>query len=75
MNPRYGLLWWLNTGGEGRAVPAAPGDMAAAQGALGRRVFVAPSLGIVAVRIGAQADRAGEPPFDREFWRLLAAAR
>ena len=79
LNPAYGLLWWLNgrpssTGPEaaGNAVlaPAAPEDMYAAQGALGRKLYVVPSLDLVVVRLGdAPAD-----DFNQRFWELLMAA-
>ncbi|MBL8174319.1 MAG: serine hydrolase [Bryobacterales bacterium] len=82
LNPSYGLLWWLNgqpvrragaRGGE-MLIPTAPKDAVAAQGALGRKVYVAKSLGLVAVRIGGEAQRKGEADFNTEFWRLLMAA-
>jgi CubicO group peptidase (beta-lactamase class C family) len=79
LNPAYGLLWWLNgrpprTGPEAPAraalAPAAPADLYAAQGALGRKVYVVPSLGLVVVRLGdAPAD-----DFNQRFWELLMAA-
>jgi CubicO group peptidase (beta-lactamase class C family) len=79
-NPSYGLLWWLNghpgpvkadgtRGGE--LVPSAPDDLFAAQGALGRKVYIVPSMELVVTRIGDQ------PPardFNTELWRLLMAA-
>jgi len=77
-NPAYGLLWWLN-GRPSRSgpaspdsvlAPAAPRDMAAAQGLLGRKVFVVPSLGLVVVRLGDAPD----DDFNRRFWELLMAA-
>ena len=78
LNPAYGVLWWLNgrpvilPTGSNRfpsLIPAAPADLVAALGALDRKVYVVPSLDLVAVRLG---DAAG-PGFDREFWsRLLA---
>ncbi len=81
-NPSYGLLWWLNghpvrrTGARESAtlIPTAPEDVVAAQGALGRKVYVAKSMNLVAVRIGGEAQQKGEPDFNREFWRLLMAA-
>lgn len=82
LNPAYGLLWWLNghpvlraTGARAPTlIASAPADLAAAQGALGRKVYVVKSLNLVAVRIGGNADEKGEPDFNREFWRLLMAA-
>lgn len=79
LNPAYGLLWWLNglplrTGSEssGRTVlvPAAPRDLFAAQGALGRRVYVVPSRGLVVVRLGDAPDE----DFNQRFWELLMQA-
>ena len=80
LNPAYGLLWWLNGKerfiaagrgpGSGPLVPTAPNDMVAALGALGRKCYVVPSLGLVVTRLG---DAPG-PAFDREFWRRLSAA-
>ena len=80
LNPAYGLLWWLNGkekflragrgSGSGSLVPTAPDDMVAAQGALGRKCYVVPSLGLVVTRLGDAPD----PGFDREFWRRLSAA-
>ncbi|MFN7939529.1 MAG: serine hydrolase [Bryobacteraceae bacterium] len=82
-NPSYGLLWWLNgqplarpgaRGGGEMLIPTAPKDLVAAQGALGRKVYVVKSLGLVAVRIGGNAQEKGEPDFNTEFWRLMMAA-
>ncbi len=50
--------------------PAAPGDMYAAQGALGRKVYVVPSLDLVVVRLGDSPDN----DFNQRFWELLMAA-
>jgi CubicO group peptidase (beta-lactamase class C family) len=79
LNPAYGYLWWLNgwplrsePGQAGHRVlaPAAPGDLYAAQGALGRKVYVVPSLNLVAVRLGDAPDA----DFNERFWQLLMAA-
>lgn len=81
LNPSYGLLWWLNgqesvvrgARGRGRAgsmIPSAPDDLVAAQGALGRKCYVVPSLGLVVTRLG---DEPGED-FNEEFWTLLMKA-
>jgi CubicO group peptidase (beta-lactamase class C family) len=86
LNSAYGLLWWLNgwplrygvdasghtvsAPGYAVPVPAAPGDMYAASGGLGRKLYVVPSLGLVVVRLG---DAPGEA-FSRRFWELLMAA-
>ncbi|MPZ99875.1 MAG: serine hydrolase [Dehalococcoidia bacterium] len=47
LNPRYGAMWWLNTGQ--RAYPAAPESAFAAQGAGGNVVFVDPEHDLVVV--------------------------
>ena len=79
LNPAYGLLWWLNgrplrigpeASGDAVLAPAAPGDMVAAQGALGRKVYVVPSLDLVVVRLGDAPD----DDFNQRFWELLMAA-
>jgi len=83
LNPAYGYLWWLNgrpavwvTGKRSaKLIPSAPDDVVAALGALGRKVYVAPGLGIVVTRTGDNADQRGEVSFDEEFWRLLMKAR
>ena len=84
MNPAYGYLWWLNSSsrplaanGQRRSkalVPSAPPDLFAAQGALGRRLWVAPSLGIVATRLGDDPRATGQGDFDRLFWKALVEA-
>jgi CubicO group peptidase (beta-lactamase class C family) len=81
LNPSYGLLWWLN--GQPRVqlsgasvsqprslIPAAPRDLVAALGALDRKCYIVPSLGLVVTRLG---DQTGEA-FDNEFWTLLMKA-
>ena len=79
LNPAYGLLWWLNGRPPGPApeathnaalAPAAPGDMYAAQGALGRKLYVVPSLDLVVVRLGDAPD----DDFNPRFWEWLMAA-
>ena len=78
LNPAYGWLWWLNgqpltdpSGQPGGALAAtAPADLFAAQGALGRKVYVVPSMNLVAVRLGDNP----EPDFNEEFWRHLMVA-
>ena len=83
MNPGYGYLWWLN--GQRSAIrpgqlkagtlnPQAPDDLVAALGALGRKCYVVPSLGLVVTRLGDNPDSIGQPKFDTEFWRLLMKA-
>ena len=77
-NPAYGLLWWLNgqhsylrpNRGEsvaGSMIPSAPDDMVFAAGALGRKVYIAPSLGLVVIRMGDQHSA----DFDEGFWARL----
>jgi CubicO group peptidase (beta-lactamase class C family) len=81
LNPSYGLLWWLNgqrrfqlagatASQPGSLIPSAPGDLVAAQGALDRKCYVVPSLGLVVTRLG---DQTGEA-FNNEFWKLLMKA-
>ncbi len=83
MNPAYGLLWWLNRLPVGRSmrgeetvdatslIPSAPAYLFAAQGALGRKLYVVPSLDLVVTRLG---DRP-EAEFNEKLWeRLIAAA-
>jgi CubicO group peptidase (beta-lactamase class C family) len=81
LNPSYGLLWWLNgqprvqRAGAGSAqpgslIPAAPPDLVAALGALDRKCYVVPSLGLVVTRLGSQTGEA----FDNGFWALLLRA-
>ncbi len=83
MNPSYGYLWWLNgqkfaqRGSrrvDGSLIPTAPADLKAAFGALGRKCYVVPSLGLVVTRLGDTPDVPGKPNFDRQFWRLLMEA-
>ena len=73
-NPAYAWLWWLN-GIPARStdmalVPNAPADLFAALGALGRAVFVVPSLDLVVVRLGAQPD----PGFNQGLWHRIMRA-
>ena len=80
LNPSYGYLWWLNgqshaiRAGRGRRqgslLPAAPRDLVAGLGALGRKVYVVPSQELVVTRLG---DAPGVN-FDEQFWRKLMAA-
>lgn len=81
-NPAYGRLWWLNgsdysrrSGGarrEGQLIPAAPRDMVAALGAMGRKLYVVPSKKLIVVRMGRQPTDADE--FDQRLWERLARA-
>ena len=54
---------------EGGLVPSAPADLYAGYGALGRKVYIAPSRKLVVTRLG---DAPGQR-FDDEFWRLRQA--
>ncbi len=78
-------MWWLGgqshvlrSGGRrrvaGSLIPEAPDDLVAAQGALGLKLYVVPSLELVITRLGDASDRAGEPSFNRAFWKRLRAA-
>jgi CubicO group peptidase (beta-lactamase class C family) len=80
-NPAYGRLWWLNGAAyslrppgkrvEGSLLPAAPGDLVAALGALDRKLYVVPSLKLVVVRMGQAAP---DKDFDQQLWiRLMKA--
>lgn len=80
-NPAYGRLWWLNGGDhryapgpasrqDGPLIASAPDDLIAALGAMDRKLFVVPSLGLVIARNGMSTD----PAFNEEFWRLLMIA-
>ena len=82
-NPSYGFLWWLNGGDrwvmgrqntearEGSLVPPAPDDLFAGLGALGRKVYVVPSLRLVFTRLG---DQPPEKEFSNEIWKRLMKA-
>ena len=85
LNPSYGYLWWLNGQSHvlrgagqrrvaGPLIPGAPDDLVAALGALGRKLYVVPSLKLVVTRLGDAPNVRGEAPFDREFWKRLMAA-
>ena len=84
LNPAYGFLWWLNEpyrrnpGSRAQLlVKSAPRDLVAAQGALGRKCYVVPSLQLVVTRLGddPDADWKDGPKFAQEFWRLLMLAK
>ncbi len=80
-NPAYGHLWWLNGSAytirplanrvNGPLIPAAPADLVAALGALDRKLYVVPSLRLVAVRMGPAAP---DKDFDQQLWLRLAKA-
>jgi CubicO group peptidase (beta-lactamase class C family) len=83
MNPAYGYLWWLNgqtatLSGQRRVRgplnSEAPTDLVAALGALGRKCYVVPSLGVVVTRLGDNPEVVDQTKFDVEFWSLLMKA-
>jgi CubicO group peptidase (beta-lactamase class C family) len=91
-NPSYGYLWWLNGKAQhripgpyllptlsGPLVPSAPTDMVAALGKGDKKIYVVPSLELVVVRHGPEADVAGGNPlarsaFDEQLWARLKPA-
>jgi CubicO group peptidase (beta-lactamase class C family) len=77
MNKAYGLLWWLNgqpfrrgAEEENVLIPAAPADLFAAQGALGRKLYIVPSLDLIVTRLGDSAPQT----FPNQFWTKLMQA-
>lgn len=87
INPSYGYLWWLNGKNKFMAptlqtvfnaslVPEGPADMYMALGKEDKKIYVVPSLGIVAVRLGDAAETVtlGPSSFDNEFWRRMKLA-
>jgi CubicO group peptidase (beta-lactamase class C family) len=83
LNPSYGFLWWLNGQKsalrgirrvKGPLIATAPNDLIGAFGALGRKCYVVPSLGLVVTRLGDSSTVVGKPSFDNQFWRLLMEA-
>ncbi len=82
LNRSYGYLWWLNgrptvrpNGKQAnQLIPGASKDLVAALGALGRKIYVVPSLELVVTRTGANSDADGEPPFDEVLWKALMKA-
>lgn len=86
LNPAYGFLWWINgqdfalnasAGSErtdGFLIPSAPDDLVAMQGALDRKLYLVPSLGLIAVRLGATGNTDGSS-FNDAFWSALMNAR
>ncbi len=91
-NGAYGFLWWLNGGVtyripgpyllpslNGPLIPSAPSDLVAALGKGDKKIYVIPSLELVVVRHGEEADVAGTNPaalssFDEQFWQRLRVA-
>jgi CubicO group peptidase (beta-lactamase class C family) len=91
-NPSYGFLWWLNGKASyrlpgpyvlpsvgGALIPSAPTDLVAALGKGDKKIYVIPSLELVVVRHGNEADASGGNPlavsaFDEQFWQRLRLA-
>jgi len=91
-NAGYGLLWWLNGSStyrlpgpyqlptvHGSLVPSAPTDLVAALRKGDKKIFVLPSLELVVIRHGPEADvGAGNPlassQFDEQWWQRLKLA-
>ena len=85
-NLAYGYLWWLN--GEetyklpgsnltysGKLIPTAPDDMYAALGKNDQKIYVVPSLDLVVVRVGNEANEEvlTLSGFDYELWERIMA--
>ena len=51
-------------------IPTAPDDLVAAQGALGRKLYIVPSLDLIVTRLGDRPETA----FNAELWRRVMAA-
>jgi CubicO group peptidase (beta-lactamase class C family) len=91
-NAGYGLLWWLNGSAsyripgpyllptlQGPLFPSAPKDLVAALGKGDKKIYVIPSLELVVVRHGDEADPNGGNPaassaFDEQWWSRLKLA-
>lgn len=91
-NGAYGMLWWLNGGTSyrtpgpyllpsvpGSLIPSAPADLVAALGKGDKKIYVVPSLELVVVRHGGEADAAEGNPlaisaFDEQWWQRLRRA-
>jgi CubicO group peptidase (beta-lactamase class C family) len=84
LNNSYGYLWWLNGKSSymvptsqfvipGSYAPAAPADMYAGIGKNGQIVSIAPSLGLVVVRMGEAPGDFTEVPFTlcNKIWENL----
>jgi CubicO group peptidase (beta-lactamase class C family) len=91
-NAGYGMLWWLNGSTSyripgpyllptfpGPLFPSAPKDLVAALGKGDKKIYVIPSLELVVVRHGDEADPNGGNPaaasaFDEQWWSRLKLA-
>lgn len=86
LNPAYGYLWWLNGTDTyllpgvqfplpGPAMPNAPLDMVAALGRDGQILNLAPSSGLVVVRMGASPGGVVFVPnlYNDQIWQYLNA--
>lgn len=89
-NAAYGHLWWLNGSTSyrlpgpyllptrtGPLVPSAPADLRAALGKGDKKIYVVPSLDLVIVRHGEDADGAdalASSAFDEAWWQRLRLA-
>lgn len=87
INNSYGYLWWLNGKPSfmvptsqfvfpGSMVPNAPSDMIMALGKDDKKIYIVPSLNMVAVRLGDAAENVtlGPSSFDNEFWGRMKLA-
>lgn len=85
INPSYGYLWWLNGRGSyklpglqtifnGNLVPSAPVDMFAGMGKNDQRVYVIPSMDMVVVRMGNEAQNSALAlsGFDEDLWGKIS---
>lgn len=84
LNPAYGYLTWLNGKAQymlpasqfvfpGPLVAHAPADLYAALGKNDQKLHVVPSMGLVVVRMGEEADASVQAPsaFDDSMWVYL----
>ena len=84
LNNSYGYLWWLNGKSSfmvpssqfvlpGSYAPAAPADMFAGIGKNGQIVSIAPSLGLVVIRMGEASSDISDVPFTlcNKIWENL----
>ena len=84
LNKAYGYLWWLNGKSNfrlpssealytGKLIPNAPDDLIAGLGAFDQKLYVAPSKGLVIIRMGdsANEEELGPSSFDNDLWEKL----